>query len=273
MWRVRWLASWKRHLAKPSRMRERHSGRQKESSRPPRALSQLPPAAMLLPWRKRWVTQSRQPQLCDCNWRTRDTAGPSTPGGTPRVADLKTRSRRPPARRGSRSSDKTAGSFATYPALLKVIPADPAVEIDRKRFRSVRPSYVARQLKALRTRRQRFSPEQFIEVLFKAYEWARKAEPGATRRLDGRGPVVELVALLDLLTLFPETRKDYGRPEFARDLYLLDRSRVLETNSGQRLELSASTGTKGPTSKLLQVVGEDGIPKVYYGISFTGHRR
>jgi len=165
------------------------------------------------------------------------------------------------------------GRLFCYPALLRVLPAEPAVEIDRKRFRSVRPSYVARQLKAMRTRRQRFGPEQFLEVLFKAYEWARKSEAGATRRLDGQGPVIELASLFDLLTLHPDTRKDYGRAEFTRDLYLLDRSRVLETRSGARLELSASTGTKGAPSRLLQIVGEDGIPKVYYGISFTGARQ
>jgi len=74
------------------------------------------------------------------------------------------------------------------------------------------------------------------------------------------------------LTLFPDTQKDYGKLEFTRDLYLLDRSRVAETKGGASLELSASTGTKGATSKLLQIVGEDGVVKVYYGISFTGAR-
>lgn len=165
------------------------------------------------------------------------------------------------------------GRLFCYPALLKILPSEPAVEIDRKRFRSVRPSYVVQQLKVLRTRPQRFKPEQFLEVLFKAYEWARKAEAGGPRRLDGQGPVIELTSLFDLLTLFPDAQKDYGRAEFARDLYLLDRSRVLETRAGARLELSASTGTKGAASKLLQIVGEDGVPKVYYGISFTGLRR
>jgi hypothetical protein len=165
------------------------------------------------------------------------------------------------------------GRLFCYPALLRILPNELAVEIDRKKFRSVRPSYVIRQLKALRTRRQRFTPEQFLEMLFKAYEWARRSEAGATRRLDGRGPVIELASLFELLTLHPDTHKDYERAEFTRDLYLLDRSRVLDTRSGARLELSASTGTKGAASRLLQIVGEDGILKVYYGISFTGARQ
>ena len=164
------------------------------------------------------------------------------------------------------------GRLFCYPALIRVLATEAAVEIDRKRFRTVRPSYLVRQLKAMKTRPQRFRPERFLDVLFETYEWARRAESGATRRLDGRGPVVELVSLFELLTLFPDTRKDYGRAEFTRDLYLLDRSRVMETRNGARLELSAATGTKGSSTKLLRIVGEDDAPRVYYGISFTGVR-
>ena len=162
------------------------------------------------------------------------------------------------------------GRLFCYPALLRIFPAEPVVEIDRKKLRTVRPSYVVGRLKILRMRPQRFRPEQFLEVLFRAYEWARRAESGGARRLDGRGPVIELVSLFDLLTLFPDTQKEYGKLEFTRDLYLLDRSRVAETRAGATLELSASTGTKGAASRLLQIVGEDGVPTVYYGISFSG---
>lgn len=168
---------------------------------------------------------------------------------------------------------KQDGRLFCYPALLRILESEVAIEIDRKRFRSVRPSYIARQLKDMKTRRQRFRPDQFLEVLFKAYEWVRKSEARATGRLDGQGPVVELMSILELLTLFPEVQKDYGRAEFARDLYLLDRSRISETKAGARLELSASTGTKGAATKLLQIVGEDGILKVYYGVAFMGARR
>ena len=162
------------------------------------------------------------------------------------------------------------GRLFCYPALLRILPSDPAVEIGRKKLRTVRPSYVVGRLKILRMRPQRFRPEQFLEVLFRAHEWARRAESGGMRRLAGRGPVIELVSLFDLLTLFPDTQKEYGRLEFTRDLYLLDRSRVAETRAGATLELSASTGTKGAASRLLQIVGEDGVPTVYYGISFSG---
>ena len=68
------------------------------------------------------------------------------------------------------------GRLFCYPALLRILPSDPAVEIDRKKLRTVRPSYVVGRLKILRMRPQRFRPEQFLEVLFRAYEWARRAE-------------------------------------------------------------------------------------------------
>jgi hypothetical protein len=157
-----------------------------------------------------------------------------------------------------------------YPSLLRILPSEPAIEIDRKKSRSLRPSFVAAQLKALRTRRQRFRPEQFLEMLFDAYEWARRTQADASRRLDGQGPVVELVSLLDLITVFPATKRDYGRAEFTRDLYLLDRSPVRQTHSGARPELSFS---RGVPHRLLQIVGEDGALKVYYGVSFTASPR
>ena len=165
------------------------------------------------------------------------------------------------------------GRLFCYPALLKILASEPAVEIDRKRFRSVRPSYVVNRLKVLRNRPQRFKPEQFLELLFRAYEWARRAESGESRRLGGQGPVIELVSLFELLTLFPETAKDYGRAEFTRDLYLLDRSQVVETKNAMKVAFSAATSTKGAASKLLQIVGEDGGAQTYFGISFSAANR
>lgn len=161
------------------------------------------------------------------------------------------------------------GRLFCYPALLRVTASDPPeVEIDRKRFKTLRPSHVARQLKVLRTRPQRFTPQRFLEVLFEAYDWARKAQPGAQKTFDGRGPVLELADLFRVITLFPDTRRDYGRAEFTRDLYLLDQSRVVETKAGPRLEFSASTGTKGSVTKLFEIVAQNGSRKVYYGIAF-----
>ncbi|MGH2633417.1 MAG: hypothetical protein ACRDG3_08395, partial [Tepidiformaceae bacterium] len=144
------------------------------------------------------------------------------------------------------------GRLFCYPALLRILPSEPGVEIDRKKLKSVRPSHIVRQLKVLRNRPQRFKPEQFLEVLFRAYEWARKSESGVMGRLDGRGPVIELASLFELLTLFPDAQKDYGRAEFTRDIYMLDRSRVATTRAGSQLELSASTGTNGSATKLFR---------------------
>lgn len=161
------------------------------------------------------------------------------------------------------------GRLFCYPVLLRVRSSDPpVVEIDRKALKTVRPSFIARELKKLRERRQRFTAPQFLETLFDAYDHARRALPGAPRTFAGRGPVLELATLFDLLTLFPDTKKDYGRAEFTRDLYLLDSSRIVETKGGYQLDLSASTGTKGSASKLFQIVAQNGSSKVYYGISF-----
>ena len=50
------------------------------------------------------------------------------------------------------------GRLFCFPALIKILDAEPAMDIDRKKFRSIRPSYVVGQLKALKTRPQRFRP-------------------------------------------------------------------------------------------------------------------
>lgn len=162
------------------------------------------------------------------------------------------------------------GRLFSYPVLLRIFSgsttADLAVTIDRKRTRSIRPSFLAGVLKRASTQTPKFKPDVFLKALYEAYRVA-EAERGQ-RNMDARtGPMVELARLYELLTLFPGQQKDYGRQEFARDLYLLDQSAVKETNN-HSFRFAASTGTKGSASKLFQLVDREGRERVYYAISF-----
>ncbi len=162
------------------------------------------------------------------------------------------------------------GRLFSYPVLLRILggstTADLAVTIDRKRTRSIRPSFLAGVLKRASTQTPKFKPDVFLKALFEAYRVA-VAERGQ-REMDARtGPMVELARLYELLTLFPGQQKDYGRQEFARDLYLLDQSTAKETNN-RTYRFAASTGTKGSTTKLFQLVDREGRERVYYAISF-----
>src|SRR5215210_2946339 len=56
-----------------------------------------------------------------------------------------------------------------YPSLIRVLPGDRSVMIDKARERRVRPSVLVEQLRELQRRPARFKPEAFLESLFSAY--------------------------------------------------------------------------------------------------------
>lgn len=155
-----------------------------------------------------------------------------------------------------------------YPALIRVLPNDQAVLIDKVRERRLRPSVLVTHLRELQRKPPRFKPEAFLETLFSAY-----GVLGATRGKGffGDGPVEKLVDIYNLLTLLPGQSKEYSMQEFARDIYLLDRSGVTATRKGPVVSFPASTGTRRPASSL-KIVSEHGEEKVYYGIAFSTDR-
>lgn len=148
-----------------------------------------------------------------------------------------------------------------YPSLIKVLPGDAAVEIDRRREKRLRPSVLVGLLAAAQARPPRFRSEPFLESLESGYELVRSRE----QRRDGA--VVRLVDVWGVLTLLPGQQRDYTRPEFARDLYLLDSSGVRVAKSGRVLRWQASSGTRG--SGTLTTVAQTGQQQLYWGISFT----
>lgn len=147
-----------------------------------------------------------------------------------------------------------------YPSLIRVLPGEAAVEIDRRREKRLRPSVLVELLAATQARPPRFRPEPFLESLASGYDLVRSRE----QRRDG--VVVRLVDVWAVLTLLPGQQRDYTRPEFARDLYLLDSSGVTTSKSGRVLRWQASTATRG--SGTLTTVAQTGQQQLYWGISF-----
>ena len=149
-----------------------------------------------------------------------------------------------------------------YPSLLKVLPADAAIEIDKVRERRLRPSVLVAALARAQERDVRFKAEAFLDSLRSAYELLSSGED---KRADG---VVRLLDIWAVLTMLPGQRTQYSKQEFARDLYLLDRSGVTSTaRSPRSLRWSASTGTKGAGT--LVTVAPSGQQQRYWGVSFT----
>jgi len=152
------------------------------------------------------------------------------------------------------------GRLLCYPSLIKVLPGDAAVEIDRRREKRLRPSVLAGLLAVAQARPPRFRPEPFMESLASGYDLVRSR--GQLRD----GAVVRLTDVWEVLTLLPGQQRDYTRPEFARDLYLLDSGGVTTTKSGKVLSWHASSGTRG--SGTLTTVAQTGQQQLYWGISF-----
>lgn len=155
-----------------------------------------------------------------------------------------------------------------YPALVRVLPNERTVLIDRTRERRLRPSVLVSHLKDVQRRPPRFRPEHFLESLFDAYS-ALVARRG--KGLFGDGPVAKVLDVYDLFTLLPGSAKEYSRQEFARDIYLLDRSDADATKRGYRVSFPASTGTRSAGSTV-RVITEQGEEKAYYGIAFSAPR-
>jgi hypothetical protein len=148
-----------------------------------------------------------------------------------------------------------------YPSLVRVVASDSVIEIDRRRERRLRPSVVIGLLAAAQQRPPRFRPEPFLESLASGYQLV-------VARAESRpDAVARLTDIWAALTLLPGQGKDYTRPEFARDLYLLDQSGVHQTRGGRMLRWHASSGTR--TAGMLTTVARTGQQQRYWGVSFT----
>ncbi len=152
-----------------------------------------------------------------------------------------------------------------YPFLVRILPNERAISIDKKRERRLRPSVLVNHLRELQNKPVRFRPEVFLESLYNAYSVAVATRP---KYLVNTRVVVPLLEVYNLLTLLPGQSKEYSRQEFARDIYLLDQSRVVKTRKGLVVSFPASTGTKSSTSTIT-VITQNGQEKKYYGISFA----
>lgn len=152
-----------------------------------------------------------------------------------------------------------------FPSLVKVLPNDSIVMIDKAREKRVRPSVLVEHLKKLQEKPPRFRPQAFLESLYDAYQTAVKTRPRDKR---GQNPLIPLVDVYDLFTLLPDMKREYSRHEFARDLYLLDTSDVHRTRDGVALHLHPARGTE-PERKVFPTVARDGRLLRYYAISFA----
>jgi len=148
-----------------------------------------------------------------------------------------------------------------FPSVLRIAPSQRAVEVDRRRVTTLRPSYLVKELLRAQSKKPKVSPERFIETLHSAYRLVVGGLPeGSTG--------VTLDRVYAALTLMPDVRRDYAQTDFGRDIYFLDRSGVQNTRSGARITFPASSGTRG-SKHAFQFVSPDGERVTYYAVRFT----
>ncbi|MGH2718955.1 MAG: hypothetical protein ACRDJU_10280, partial [Actinomycetota bacterium] len=94
-----------------------------------------------------------------------------------------------------------------YPSLVRILPGDAAIEVDKRRDRRLRPSVVVRQLQAAQNRGPRFKAEPFLEAVQGAYDAVVAKE---TKR---SGSIVRLVDVWGVLTLLPGQNREYTKQE------------------------------------------------------------
>ena len=148
-----------------------------------------------------------------------------------------------------------------YPSIVRVLPADLALEVDRRRIRGLRPSVVVAALQRAQNAGARFKPGPFLASLAGGYDLV------VARQGKHPGAVVKLVDVYGVLTLLPGQGRDYTRAEFARDLYLLDQSgETAVGSSGRTIRFAASSGTR--TAGVLSTVARSGQQQQYWGVAF-----
>ena len=164
------------------------------------------------------------------------------------------------------------GRLIAHPSVLRVLPGERAVRIDRRQSSAIRPTKIVADLAKLQRSPPRFRHQPFLESLYSAYLALAQSDTADRLQLGGVGQVVRLDRIYNLFTGLPGARREYSQLDFARDLYSLESSGVNEVRSGARVTFPASTGTRNPRGTI-SFVGPNGEPVLYYGIQFTGDSR
>ena len=159
------------------------------------------------------------------------------------------------------------GDLFAYPSILRVLPKESAVRVDRKKSSAIRPSHLSEQLLKSQTKTSGFSPAQFLESLYAVYTNVLSREDSG-RLVRSNGIVVPLIKIYTLITALPGAKREYDRSDFARDIYVLDAEGPRQTRKGATVSFPSSTGTRRRSSDLFTFVGPEGESVEYYGLRF-----
>ena len=157
------------------------------------------------------------------------------------------------------------GHLIAYPSVVRILPTDRAIRLDRKRVPTIRPTHLAALLLKNQRKSSGFAPARFLETLFLVYQELMREHQAD---LVAGGRVMPLARIYKLVTALPGSGRDYDKSDFARDVYTLDSQGPHRTRRGHPVSFPASTGTRRRSSDLFSFVGPNGENVEYYGIKF-----
>ena len=160
------------------------------------------------------------------------------------------------------------GNVFSYPSVLRVIPRESAVRVDRKKNSAIRPTQLAEMLLKNQTKSSGYSSNRFLESLYTVYSGILNREDSG-RLMKSTGIVVPLIKIYGLMTALPGANREYDRSDFARDIYMLDANGPRRTRRGATVSFPSSTGTRRKSSDLFTFVGPEGQSVEYYGLRFS----
>lgn len=157
----------------------------------------------------------------------------------------------------------------SHPSIVRILPGERAVAIDRKKVSTIRPSYLADILLTNQQKPNRYQSGPFLEALYNVYsDIVREELSDRDRLVQAGGRVVPLERIYRLFTSLPGSSREYDRTDFARDLYFLETNGPKQTKKGATVSFPSSTGTRR-SKGLFSFVGPDGRDVEYYGLRFT----
>lgn len=155
----------------------------------------------------------------------------------------------------------------SHPSVVRILPGERAVRIDKKKVSSIRPSHLTDVLLKNQEKPGRYQSGAFLESLYAVYsDIVREENPDRLVRIAVR--VVPLERIYRLFTSLPGSSRDYDRTDFARDVYILDTKGPRRTKQGAEVSFPSSTGTRR-SKGVFSFVGPDGRDVQYYGLRFT----
>ena len=151
-----------------------------------------------------------------------------------------------------------------HPSIVRVLPSNRAIRIDKKQVSTIRPSHLASLLAANQKKPARFNTRSFLESVHSAYRALIGEQSARSLIGETRGPTVPLTKIYEMFTIPPGSSREYSKTDFARDLYRLDIEGPKETRRGEQVYFHSGR------QSTISFVGTDGHIITYHGIEFAG---